>query len=107
MRIFDAIRRWMGTPPGGDGGGPDSAGEGPEMIPCEEALARVYEYLDGELEGVTHEQVEAHFRICTRCYPHLKLENRFRDALHRAVEGQAAPPELKERVLALMEEEGA
>lgn len=103
--IFDALRRWMGSPPGGDGGH-DGPGEQPP-IPCEEALARVYEYLDGELDDVPREEVERHFRICGRCYPHLKLERTFRDALHRACEGQAAPSDLKDRVRALLEQDPA
>ena len=116
MTIFDALRRWMGGGSSGNGssgddgaggpGGPgDPGGEG-GMISCEDALSRIYEYLDGELDGVTHEEVDRHFRVCARCYPHLQLEQAFRDALHRAVETQeAAPPELRNRVLELMEEE--
>ena len=92
--IFDAIRRWMGGKPRDEGDG--------EMISCEEALSRIYEFLDGELDEMTHEEVERHFRVCTRCYPHLRLEQSFREALHRAVEGEEAPPELKERVLEIM-----
>lgn len=106
--IFDALRRWFGFLPGrsGSGGnGTERPGpeEGPEMIPCEEALARLYEYLDGELEAASREEVELHFRICARCYPHLKLETNYRDALRRALEGQRAPPGLRTRILELME----
>jgi anti-sigma factor (TIGR02949 family) len=81
-----------------------SGGDSPEMVTCQEALARLYDFLDGELDGVSHSQVETHFQKCARCYPHLAFEQNFREALHRAVEGQAAPPELRSRVLRLLDE---
>lgn len=88
-------------------GGPDVAGvPSQEMIPCREALALVYEYLDGELEDVSAEHVRVHFEVCQRCYPHLKLEESFRGALHRAAEGAgSAPPGLRERILGVLETE--
>lgn len=75
-----------------------------EMITCEEALTFINEFLDGELEGVTRERVEAHFEVCGRCYPHLQTEEAFRAALRRAAAGQQAPPELRDRVLHLLSE---
>lgn len=76
-----------------------SCGEG---ITCREAISVVQEFLDGTLEGVTDEQVRAHFDICSRCYPHLKFERSFREALARASRGEGAPPELKRKVVDLL-----
>jgi mycothiol system anti-sigma-R factor len=73
-----------------------------EEITCAEALERVHEYLDGELGDVSHEEVARHFSMCQRCYPHLHLEERFRDLLHRSHEGEACPDHLKEQVLELL-----
>ena len=78
----------------------------PEMISCEEALAVLYEYMDGELEGVTHERVKAHFDVCARCYPKLALEKSFLAVVARAGRGEKAPPELRDKVLSLIEEGG-
>lgn len=89
--ILNALRRWIGS---GDDG---------DMLSCEDALARIYEFLDGELEEMTHEQVERHFDVCKRCYPQLQWEQSFRRALHRAVEDEEAPDELKRRVRQLLE----
>ena len=72
------------------------------MISCQEALAVVHEYLDGELEPGSHERVRAHFEVCARCYPGLQTEEAFRAAVRRAEEGCTAPPELRERVLAAL-----
>ena len=116
VSIFEALRRWMGLSPeagNGEEGEPDRGdedGDGPPadptMLSCEAALSRLYEFLDGELDDLTHEQVDAHFQVCTRCYPHLAMEKSFQKALHRAVEERKAPPELKNRVLELIESAG-
>lgn len=76
-------------------------------ISCEKALSLVYEFLDGELDGVPAEQVRAHFDMCRECYPQLKLEESFRAALRKASIGEAPPAELKQKLmdaLAHMEE---
>ncbi|MDX1493161.1 MAG: zf-HC2 domain-containing protein [Longimicrobiales bacterium] len=106
MSIFDSIKRFFGgsAPPSGGNGASAPAGTDEEMIPCEEALRRVHEYLDGELEGVPAAQVKRHFEVCGRCYPHLKLESAYREAVRRAGAGQGAPPELRRKVLALLSE---
>lgn len=77
-------------------------------ISCMEAMAKLQEYLDGELEDVSHEQVARHFEICKKCYPHLKLEERFREFLRRhADDEEGAPAHLETKVLALLETEEA
>jgi len=65
-------------------------------------MAKVHEYLDGELDGSSHEEVAYHFSICQKCYPHLKLEERFRELLQRSQAGEACPEHLKEQVLELL-----
>jgi anti-sigma factor (TIGR02949 family) len=74
------------------------------VISCRDALNLIFEYLDGELEDVSEEEVRAHFEACRRCFPHLKLEESFRAAVQRATRGKAAPPELRSRVIELLSE---
>lgn len=69
------------------------------MISCADALRFLQEFVDGELEATSRQQVEAHFEACQRCYPHLRLEESFRAALQRACVGPCAPPEIKARLL--------
>ncbi|HZD04955.1 MAG TPA: zf-HC2 domain-containing protein [Longimicrobiales bacterium] len=97
--IFDAFRKWLGR----RGDGPGEAGS-PEAIPCHDALSRLYELLDGELDDRTAGQVAAHLEACRRCYPHLASERAFKAALRRALEGRKAPRELRRRVLRLLDE---
>ena len=84
------------------GGAPEN-GEGDRaMISCEDALNAVHEYLDGELDDASEEDVKAHFDMCEACYPHLRLEEAFKDAVQRASRGERAPPELRTKVLELL-----
>ncbi|HEX6939476.1 MAG TPA: zf-HC2 domain-containing protein [Longimicrobiales bacterium] len=67
---------------------------------CREAVARLYEYLDGELTPESAEAVRRHFELCKRCYPHLSFCQAFQDALRRAARGQPGAPEHLRRKLA-------
>jgi anti-sigma factor (TIGR02949 family) len=79
-----------------------SCGAGPDETTCEEALRQVQEYLDGELETVSNEQLARHFDVCRRCYPHLNFEKAYREAMRRAAAGECAPPELRAKVSTLI-----
>jgi anti-sigma factor (TIGR02949 family) len=101
--IFDALRRWMGSGSGGNGTGGEKSPPLPAV--CENALSRLYEFLDGELDELTREEVEAHFEVCKRCYPQLACERSFRRALERAMKQERAPADLRHRILGLLEAE--
>jgi anti-sigma factor (TIGR02949 family) len=73
-------------------------------ISCEEALERLYEYLDGELNAHNADEVRRHVEVCEACYPEVKFTTEFRDALHRASRGQPVCPEsLRSTVRELLE----
>jgi anti-sigma factor (TIGR02949 family) len=73
-----------------------------EHLSCEEALVRIYEYMDGELDHLSTAQVEEHFRVCARCYPHLHLERNFRVRVQTALGRSEVPEDLRERVLDIL-----
>jgi mycothiol system anti-sigma-R factor len=85
------------------GGG---GGCGSESITCEDALRLVHEFLDGELEGVSPEEVQAHFEVCQGCYPHLRFERAFREAMRRACAHETAPAALRDKLERLLAEAG-
>jgi anti-sigma factor (TIGR02949 family) len=91
MAFFDSVKRYFGF--------------GPEEISCEEALQLVHDFIDGELDGLPRAEVEAHFELCQQCYPHLKLEQRFRAAVHRACVKDTAPPDLRTRVMEIVSQD--
>lgn len=79
----------------------------PGGIPCEVAMERLAEWLDGEVEDAEFgAQVGAHLETCARCYPHLVFERSFREALNRAAEGERTPEDVRVRILAALESEG-
>lgn len=99
MSLADRIRKLLGR--GAAPGGTNGAGAA-EGISCREAVTVIYEFLDGELDEASHERVRAHFEICNRCYPHLRLEESFRAVVRRACAGDSAPAELKESLKELL-----
>ena len=115
MSFFESLRRLFGGG-GQDGrsGGTDASGSmGPSgetaaaMISCEEASSRLFEFLDGELEGLSEEEVRRHLEVCKACYPRVKFEKHFLEALQRSQNGDRVSTSLKERVLqVLAEDEG-
>ncbi len=75
------------------------------MISCEEASSRLFEYLDGELEGVSEDEVRSHLEVCEACYPRTQFEKHFLAALKRSQNGGRASETLKERVLRSLAED--
>ncbi len=91
--IMKAIRRMLG---GNDDG-----------MDCREALEKVYDFMDGEMDPAGAAQVEEHFRVCARCYPHLKLEESFRRRMCEAVSRPEVPEGLRNRVIEVLAKSGA
>ena len=105
MNLFERLKRLVG---GGEHlhegleGGQDACPTC-QSITCMEALEKVYEYLDAELDEATRQDVAHHFSVCQKCYPHLMLEERFLDLLRQSRgEEVKAPDHLKAQVLELL-----
>jgi mycothiol system anti-sigma-R factor len=76
-----------------------------QPISCQEALERLYEYLDGELSAGFSEDLRHHIEVCEACYPEVRFTTEFRDALHRAARGQPVCPEsLRKKIGAMIRE---
>lgn len=101
--ILEALRRLFGSGTGEGGSGGDAVEV--EGFSCEEALSRVFEFLDGELPPGSHEAVAEHFRVCERCYPHLELERAFRETLQRALRNGTAPEAVRAQVIEMLDVE--
>jgi anti-sigma factor (TIGR02949 family) len=78
-----------------------------EELSCEESLALVYEFLDGELPAERNEAIRRHVRMCRRCYPHFDFERIFLDALREAGSVAQANPDLERRIRSLIAEDDA
>ncbi len=99
---LEGLKRLLASLMGGGNG--SRGGEG--MISCDEALERLFEYLDGELTDASSEEVERHAEVCKACYPRLQFERNFLDAVQAAEQRGGASRELKDRILRVLAEEG-
>lgn len=79
---------------------------GAEMIPCDHVIAKLWEYIDGELTEELTAKVRAHLEICNRCFPQYDFQRAYKEFLQRCGE-QPVPPGLRRRVFeAILAEEG-
>jgi anti-sigma factor RsiW len=69
-------------------------------VNCPDALPLIDPYLDGELDTVHALEVEQHLAGCAECAARREALQRLRDSIARADLRVAAPPELRERLLA-------
>lgn len=110
MSLVDRLRGILG---GGKGGAPAGPGRGDPgrgghgTISCIEALEKVHDYLDGELDGETLADVAHHFRICQECYPHLRLEERFRELLLGVQAAERCPQQVRVQIMEMLGGEAA
>jgi mycothiol system anti-sigma-R factor len=77
------------------------------MIPCDQVVAKLWEYLDQELAEETSVQVQQHLEICGRCFPQYDFQRAYREYL-RQVQRESVPPELRHRIFeAILAEEAS
>ncbi len=70
-------------------------------ISCEEALERLFDYLDQHLDDAHRHEMEAHLSVCRSCYSRVEFEQRLQRNL-RDTGAEAAPQSLHDRVAGLM-----
>lgn len=71
-----------------------------DTVDCAEALDRVYEYLDGELDPSRLELVRLHLDECSHCLQQFGLEQEVRMLVARGCTCAQAPQQLRDRILA-------
>jgi predicted anti-sigma-YlaC factor YlaD len=74
---------------------------------CEKALELLFDFLDGELEGATNEEVAQHLAVCRQCYPYFNFQRLFLDRLAAASDPPSASPGLARRIEGLLDDEVA
>jgi anti-sigma factor (TIGR02949 family) len=68
------------------------------MIPCEDALAQLWDFLDGELHASDEARVRKHLEICSRCYPQYDFQRAYFEFTRRLRDRESVPPELRRRL---------
>jgi anti-sigma factor (TIGR02949 family) len=72
------------------------------QLECEEAVAKLLEFLDGELDEIAGRGIERHLETCRECFERAEFERRLRERVAQAAVAPA-PESLRRRVRALME----
>jgi len=71
----------------------------PHEVPCSEVLARVYSYLDGEMEGGGYAEIREHLDECGPCLREYGLEEVVKRLIHKHCGHDAVPGDLRAKVL--------
>jgi len=73
---------------------------------CHEAVEKVVEWLDGELDAGEERRIASHLETCARCYPAVRFEQAFRQALERVASVGPCPESVREDVMQALKERG-
>ena len=76
------------------------------MISCDQAVARLYEFLDEELDEQWVERVRLHFEACKQCMPRVDFERAFLRAVQSTEATEATPNAVRSRLLSALADEG-
>ena len=71
----------------------------PHEVPCSEVLARVYTYLDGEIEDASYNDIRQHLDECGPCLREYGLEEVVKKLVHKCCGHETVPGELRAKVL--------
>ncbi len=71
----------------------------PHETPCSEVLARVYNYLDGEIGNKDLSKIRQHLDECGPCLREYGLEEVVKKLVHKHCGSEEVPRDLRARVL--------
>ena len=72
------------------------------QLDCEEAVAKLLEYLDGELDETGRRGMESHLETCRECFNRAEFERRLRERVAQTA-SVPAPESFRRRVRDLIE----
>ena len=70
-------------------------------IPCDHVIARVWDYLDDEIDAHRKEQLRHHLEICEHCRDQYTFQGSFLRAVARILDQDTHAESLRRRVQAL------
>lgn len=72
-------------------------------VDCEQVLAQVWGYLDGEMDEGAYLQIQAHVAECQGCGPRYDFQRRLLALIEQKCREGPMPPGLRERLFRLLE----
>jgi anti-sigma factor (TIGR02949 family) len=77
------------------------------MVPCDQVIARLWEFLDAELEAGREQEVQRHLDACARCFPEYDFRRAYQEIVRRTGT-QLLPAGCRQRIFqAILAEEAA
>ncbi|MCB4757240.1 MAG: zf-HC2 domain-containing protein [Elusimicrobia bacterium] len=73
------------------------------MIDCKMVAEKLFEYLDGELNGPSTTEIEEHLKLCRACFSHREFETLLRSHI-REKTFHACPDSLKKKIQNIIEQ---
>jgi anti-sigma factor (TIGR02949 family) len=70
-------------------------------IDCEQALRRIFEFIDHELDGAERDAMERHLSTCRSCFSRADFEKRLKGKM-AGIREERASPGTAERIAKLM-----
>jgi anti-sigma factor (TIGR02949 family) len=67
------------------------------VIDCEEALRRLFEYLDAELHGDSQREMKQHLERCRSCFSRVEFEKQLKTYTAK-IGREEVPPDLELRI---------
>ena len=71
----------------------------PTDAQCESVLARVYEFLDNEVDTATGDEIRAHLSECEPCLDRFDVEQAVKSLVKRCCGGDKAPAHLRVSIM--------
>jgi mycothiol system anti-sigma-R factor len=65
---------------------------------CEEAVQKLFEYIDKELDGASAAQIDKHLDLCRLCCDRFEFENSLKKIVQKSCFNEKAPPILKQKI---------
>jgi anti-sigma factor (TIGR02949 family) len=76
------------------------------MLDCHTVMRELWDYLDGALTPDRVEAIEAHLKMCARCYPQYEFERTFLDQVGRLRREHSDLSGLRARLLDVLRAHG-
>lgn len=70
---------------------------------CEEVIARLFDYLDGELDAGCSADIDRHLERCRECFSRAEFERRLRTRVSESGKAKA-PGRLRRRIRNILDE---
>ena len=86
-----------------DEGVPIDLPAAPTSEECEHVLARIYEFLDHEVDTATGDEIRAHLSECEPCLDRFDVEQAVKAVVQRCCGNDVAPSHLRLRIVAQLE----